>query len=669
MLRRQRWTWEKAERCQTFPSKYWELTLGWQFNLLEPMDLVTLTVPELGYNKKPVRITAIREDDNGQLELDAEDFPFGTASPTLYPQQGPGGFVPQANADPGNVNAPIVFEAPFLLSKSGQHEIWMAVSGGAWGNVLLYSEQFDNAVWSDVNTTVTANAATDPNGGAAADAVAYSVAGTGAYIGQNVTPPIPVANQTFTFSCWVKTPSGTNSANLLIEDQTGAVIVNTAFPITSSWQRFSVTGTMGPSATSIRYFVYNLASAGTLHLWGAQLENSNTMSAYALTTSTPVRVANPNWGGCSVWISQDNSEYHQIGRIYSPARMGFCGGTGPFGITGDPYTGAVGQTWDLSESGGVLHSGTQADADSYRTLVYFDGEFMSYGSITLVSPNVYNPAGYIRRGLFGSAITTHNVGSPLARLDDAIFTYVYDPSFIGKTIYLKFTSFNTTGLMEQSIANAAAYQFVVTGRFVQNESISKNMLDNPGFEYNASLTPVSSSISNSQVGTIAYGQRVGDAWSAYDLPTSSTYASGSGLFSVFLEQATGVSHTGGGNLMVRLNQSVAIPASSLWRGTGVRSDYIPVKPGESYAWGGWVRWDATTAFPANTFGTAAIRVHLYDSAFNYLGELNASNTVEAGYLGVSTGGVWKRTDSYVTVPSTFGGARPSMPWLFALRMF
>ncbi|HZI56248.1 MAG TPA: phage tail protein, partial [Verrucomicrobiae bacterium] len=101
------------------------LTLGWQFNLLEPMDLITLTVPELGYSKKPVRITAIREDDNGQLEIDAEDFPFGTASPTLYPQQSSGGFVPQANADPGNVNTPVVFEAPFLMSQSGQHEIWM----------------------------------------------------------------------------------------------------------------------------------------------------------------------------------------------------------------------------------------------------------------------------------------------------------------------------------------------------------------------------------------------------------------------------------------------------------------------------------------------------------------------------------------------------------------
>jgi Putative phage tail protein len=224
------------------------LTLGWQFNLLEPMDLVTLTIPELGYNKKPVRITAIRENENGQLEMDAEDFPFGTASPTLYPQQGPGGFAPQANADPGAVNTPLVFEAPFLMSRSGQHEIWMAVSGSSQGNLLLYSEQLDNPVWTLLNATVTPNAATDPIGGATADAVAYSVAGGSGFIGQFVTPAFQVAGQAFTFSCWVKTPSGTNTASLLIQDQTGGLVVSTAFPITSTWQRFSVTGAMGLSA-------------------------------------------------------------------------------------------------------------------------------------------------------------------------------------------------------------------------------------------------------------------------------------------------------------------------------------------------------------------------------------------------------------------------------------
>ena len=106
-------------------------TLGWQFNLLEPMDLVTLTIPELGYNKKPVRITAMREDDSGQIEVDAEDFPWGTAAPTLYPHQAGSGAVAQANSDPGSVSTPVIFEANDRLSLTGNYEVWLGVCGPA----------------------------------------------------------------------------------------------------------------------------------------------------------------------------------------------------------------------------------------------------------------------------------------------------------------------------------------------------------------------------------------------------------------------------------------------------------------------------------------------------------------------------------------------------------
>jgi Putative phage tail protein len=104
-------------------------SLGWQFNLLEPMDLVTLTIPELGYNKKPVRITAMREDDSGKLEVDCEDFPWGTATPTLYPHQAGSGFITQANSDPGAVSTPIIFEANDRLSLTGNYEVWLGVCG------------------------------------------------------------------------------------------------------------------------------------------------------------------------------------------------------------------------------------------------------------------------------------------------------------------------------------------------------------------------------------------------------------------------------------------------------------------------------------------------------------------------------------------------------------
>ncbi|MBV9858763.1 MAG: phage tail protein [Alphaproteobacteria bacterium] len=49
--------------------------LGWKYCLLEPMDIVLLTDAGLGLEAAPVRITAIEENDNGDLTIDAEEIP------------------------------------------------------------------------------------------------------------------------------------------------------------------------------------------------------------------------------------------------------------------------------------------------------------------------------------------------------------------------------------------------------------------------------------------------------------------------------------------------------------------------------------------------------------------------------------------------------------------
>ena len=52
--------------------------LGWRYALLEPMDIVQVTDATLGLEQKAVRITAIEEDDNGELTITAEEIPETT---------------------------------------------------------------------------------------------------------------------------------------------------------------------------------------------------------------------------------------------------------------------------------------------------------------------------------------------------------------------------------------------------------------------------------------------------------------------------------------------------------------------------------------------------------------------------------------------------------------
>ncbi len=132
----------------------YKFTLPWHYILLEPMDLVTITYAALGLNKLPVRITEIEENENGDLAITAEAFPWGTAQPTANPKQGVTPYVPQATADPGQPNTPIVVEATDRATQQHGYELWMGVSGGQdWGGCNVWLST-DNATYKQVGTLV-----------------------------------------------------------------------------------------------------------------------------------------------------------------------------------------------------------------------------------------------------------------------------------------------------------------------------------------------------------------------------------------------------------------------------------------------------------------------------------------------------------------------------------
>ncbi len=55
--------------------------VGWQYALLEPMDIVLLTDARCGLFEQPVRITGIEENENGDLVVDAEEIKVDTSLP------------------------------------------------------------------------------------------------------------------------------------------------------------------------------------------------------------------------------------------------------------------------------------------------------------------------------------------------------------------------------------------------------------------------------------------------------------------------------------------------------------------------------------------------------------------------------------------------------------
>lgn len=176
--------------------------LGWKYALLEPMDLLTLTESTGdGLSNVPVRVTLVEEDEDGALSIEAEDFLGVVSSHVAYPSQTPGGYAPNYNVSAGNSNAPIVFEAPDVLTSGAGLEVWIGASGGAqWGGAEIWAST-DNATYQYLGTitnpvrqgilTAALPSATDPDttdtlsvdlsisravlaGGSQADADAYN---------------------------------------------------------------------------------------------------------------------------------------------------------------------------------------------------------------------------------------------------------------------------------------------------------------------------------------------------------------------------------------------------------------------------------------------------------------------------------------------------------------
>jgi hypothetical protein len=187
-------------------------------------------------------------------------------------------------------------------------------------NLVTYSEQFDNAAWGKSNATVTANSTTAPDGTSTADslietAVAnFHILSRGA--GAITSPGLN------TFSCYAKASTrtaivlqineGANRYAALFDLSAGTVVTTntTGSPTTTSnsivsvgngWYRCTVTcnvvttcdvilalsNSTTPTWTS-SVPTYTGDGTSGCFIWGAQLEQRSSVTAYTVTTTAPI---------------------------------------------------------------------------------------------------------------------------------------------------------------------------------------------------------------------------------------------------------------------------------------------------------------------------------------------------------------------------------------------
>ncbi len=168
----------------------------------------------------------------------------------------------------------------------------------------------------------------------------------------------------------------------------------------------------------------------------------------------------PLWAGCWIWASLDGEKYERVGLIDAPARMGALTAAIPaWSTTDNTNTLAV----NLTESRAELSSASSTAASALATLCYVDGELLAYQTATLTSQYHYGLT-RLTRGAYDSSITAHAAGSTFVRIDDnAVLKYPFGASDIGRTVYLKFLSYNIYGGGSQDLSEVEPYACTLRG--------------------------------------------------------------------------------------------------------------------------------------------------------------------------------------------------------------
>lgn len=165
------------------------------------------------------------------------------------------------------------------------------------------------------------------------------------------------------------------------------------------------------------------------------------------------------WGGCTVYVSDDNTNYRTVGQIAGSARCGKL--TQPLSpIPNHPSGNRVFVTCNDQ-----LLSGTPQDAERKNTLCWIGGECMSYVNANLQSNGAWLLSG-LYRGQCNTAVRMHAKDTDFVRLDNSVFKVPFAKEDIGKKIYLKFCSYNIFGAGNQDLSEVKAYEYTLAPYYI-----------------------------------------------------------------------------------------------------------------------------------------------------------------------------------------------------------
>ena len=216
-------------------------------------------------------------------------------------------------------------------------------------NLLTYSEDFNQGIWTKVGVTISANSTTSPTGELTADTLVENTS-TGTH--RCVIAPTIANTTVYTVSVYAKQAGRTNFRLSLGSGLTGEVIVNLSNGIVASstgatniiiqnvgngWYRISFTaaastGTTGQVQVQLVQGTITTSYSGDgtsgLYIWGAQLEQGAFPTSYIPTTASTVTrsadLASMTGTNFSSWYnSSEGTLYASLNNITTRSSLSF----------------------------------------------------------------------------------------------------------------------------------------------------------------------------------------------------------------------------------------------------------------------------------------------------------------------------------------------------------
>lgn len=207
-------------------------------------------------------------------------------------------------------------------------------------------------------------------------------------------------------------------------------------------------GIIDVSGSNYNYVDYNIEPSNTDRPIIFQPPSAATLSGNEIWIA--LRGTDNTWGGCNILVANQDANYQSLGQY----RMSSSYGTlvaDMASSNADSFTAQINGDFD---------NVTQLDAVNANSMMWIDGECLSYTTARKNSNGTWTFSGLIR-GQYNTNIVNHRSGSTVVSCDGALYVIEITKKDIGRQLYFKFPSVNVFASNPQNEADVDYYTYTV----------------------------------------------------------------------------------------------------------------------------------------------------------------------------------------------------------------